>query len=458
MCATYTALFCLFSFSNMGERIDAAVKMTGLALFILFNLLFTLCRNIVWLANGTYDRIRRHRQNYATSAHKLHIVCRHYLDLLMPVELNNFLLTHDDFVHPEYVLKDSVTLLQLTKDTAIFIEADPTRISPSSPYFGFFVGGQMETGVKIVTMPLTSFKRLCEALPENPAKLLFIHNTTRCGSTLVSSVLSHTGRAYSLSEPRALDTVCNLYGKAWTDSESKCLVGHVIRMVTKPLRDTLDAPLVYAVKPLAANIPFADIFRELFPSSASIFVYRDMKATTLSSRLLASRVPSIALLHMLIQYGTKSIRAEALSQIGISSKVVKGFDPKYEPTMEFIYIGCMNIFQQYLNLRDKGMDIRGFRYEDLRDSPGSMIPKLLDLVGIPRVYVNKAMEAMGKDSQEFTAISRKEMGKCRAAYVAKFEPSSEFLDYIQAQYDANGVPGPRQLEDKNFRLPGTITP
>ncbi len=104
------------------------------------------------------------------------------------------------------------------------------------------------------------------------------------------------------------------------------------------------------------------------------------------------------------------------------------------------------------------MDIRGFRYEDLRDSPGRMIPKLLDLIGIPRVYVNKAMEAMEKDSQEFTLVSRKGMDKYRAAYVAKFEPSSEFLDYIQAQYDASGVPGPRQLEDKNFRLSGSITP
>ena len=379
----------------------------------------------------------------------------------MPVTLNNSLLTHDNFVHPEYVLKDSVSLLQLTKDTAIFIEADPTRIPPSSPYFGFFVIGQMETGMKIISMPLNSFKRLCESLPENPAKLLFIHNISRSGSTLVSSVLSHTGRAYSLSEPRALDTVCNLYGKAWSESESKCLVGHVIRILTKPMRDAImaiEAPLVCAVKPTSTNVPFADIFHELFPSSASIFVYRDLRETTLSNRLLASRMPSVALLHMLMQYGTKAIRAEALSQVGASSKVAEGFDPKYEPTMEFLYIACMNIFQQYLELREKGMDIRGFRYEDLRDSPGSMIPKLLDLVGIPRVYVNKAMEAMGKDSQEFTPISRKGMGKCRAAYVAKFEPSSEFLDYIQAQYDANGVPGPRQLEDKNFRLPGSITP
>ncbi len=432
--------------------------MTGMALFSLFNLLFTWCRNIVWFANGTYGTARRNKENYVTSAHKLHIVCRHYMDLLMPVTLNNFFLTHDDFVHPEYVLRDNVTLLQLTKDTAIFTEADPTRIPPYSPYFGFFVVGQMETGVKIITMPLTSFKRLCEALPENPAKLLFIHNISRSGSTLVSSVLSHTGRAYSLSEPRALDTVCNLYGKAWTDSESKCLVGDVIRILTKPLRDAVEAPLVCAVKPTSTNVPFADIFRELFPSSASIFVYRDLRPTALSNRLLGSRVPTIALLHMLIQYGTKSIRVKALSQVGISSKISEGFDPKYEPTMEFIYTAGINIFKQYLELREKGMDIRGFRYEDLRDSPCSMIPKLLDLVGIPRVYVNKAMEAMGKDSQEFTAISRKGMGKCRAAYVAKFEPSSEFLDYIQAQYDANGVPGPRQLQDKNFRLHGSITP
>ncbi len=147
-----------------------------------------------------------------------------------------------------------------------------------------------------------------------------------------------------------------------------------------------------------------------------------------------------------------------MSQVGNSSKVAKFFDPKYEPTIEFLYVITMNILQQYLKLREKEMDIRGFRYEDLRDSPGRMIPKLLDLVGIPRVYVNKVMEAMGKDSQEFTPISRTEMSKYRPAYGTKLQQSSEFLGYIQAQYDARGVPGPRQFEDKNFRLPGSITP
>ncbi len=71
-----------------------------------------------------------------------------------------------------------------------------------------------------------------------------------------------------------------------------------------------------------------------------------------------------------------------------------------------------------------------------------MIPKLLNLVGIPRVYV-KAMEAMGKDSQEFTPISRKGMGKHRAAYVTKFEVQSSWI-----RYDASGVPG------LNFGVPG----
>ncbi len=94
----------------------------------------------------------------------------------------------------------------------------------------------------------------------------------------------------------------------------------------------------------------------------------------------------------------------------------------------------------------------------LRDSPNRMITKLLDLVGIPLRYVDKAMEAMGKDSQESTEFSRKALDPMRQAYRARFTPGPEFLDYVQAQYEALDVPGPKQLQDINFRLPGSVVP
>ncbi len=333
-------------------------------LFNLFSIIFTVCRNGIWMANGTYSELQRSREQYATSAHKFRILTKYYLDLVLPVTLKNFALVHEEFVHPDYVLNDCVTLLQITKDTAIFIEADSNKLPPSSPHFGFFGIGQMETGVKIITMPLVSFKRLGDELPENPSKLLFIHNIARSGTTLVSSVLSHTGRAVSLSEPRVLDSMCNLYGKAWSTSESKALFGHVIRLLIKPCGTAMETPLVYVIKPSSLNVPFAGVFHELFPSSVSIFVYRDLVETTLSGRLMLSKVPTLTLAYTLIDYGTDAMRQKATTMIGVSSKIAKTFKPKYEPTTEFIFFIYMTLLRHYLDLRANGVDVRGFRYED----------------------------------------------------------------------------------------------
>ncbi len=121
-------------------------------------------------------------------------------------------------------------------------------------------------------MPLSSFKRLANELPENSTRLLFIHNLARSGSTLVSSVLSHTRRAVALLEPRALDTVCRLQGKAWTESESRNVVAYVLRLISKLLRNFKEEPLLYAVKPTSTNVRLARLFQQIFPTSVSIFV------------------------------------------------------------------------------------------------------------------------------------------------------------------------------------------
>ncbi len=57
-----------------------------------------------------------------------------------------------------------------------------------------------------------------------------------------------------------------------------------MRVLTKPLRDAMEPPLVVAVKPTASLVPFVDVFRELFPTSASIFMYRDLTEMVLSMR------------------------------------------------------------------------------------------------------------------------------------------------------------------------------
>ncbi len=307
-------------------------------------------------------------------------------------------------------------------------------------------------------MPLSSFRRLADEMPKNPTKILFIHNLSRSGSTLVSSVFAHTGRAVALAEPRALDTVCMLYGKTWNESDSKVMLMDVVRLLSKPVTNCKEKPLLYAIKPASTDIPFANVLQELFPTSVSVFTYRDLTEIVVSTRGLAATGPSAVFAILLIEFGNASIRSMALNAVGISGKAAEGFRPQSQPFIEFLYFSCMNMIRHYHTLRDKGVNITGVRYEDLRDRPETMIPKLLDLAGIPRQYVSQAMTAMEKDSQEHCQISRQKLAPFKAKYRANFFPSQQLLDHVQAQYDRAGIPGPKELSEKNFRLPGSIVP
>ncbi len=116
------------------------------------------------------------------------------------------------------------------------------------------------------------------------------------------------------------------------------------------------------------------------------------------------------------------------------------------------------MIRHYYRLRETGMGIIGVRYEDLRDRRERMIPKLLDLAGIPKQYFTKHRKAMDKDSQEKSPFSRAKLAPFKAKYRAKYYLTQELLDHVQAQYDAASIAGPKELAEKSFRLPGTIAP
>ena len=128
---------------TMGELTVLVVGVIKLMSYKILTNLLSLCRNIMWLCNGTSFKLAETKRDYRTSAHKLHIWSKYYMDILYPVSMTNFILSHEEFVHPEYVFKDTVTLLQITRDMAIFIESGSDNQLASSPDFGFFFVGQM---------------------------------------------------------------------------------------------------------------------------------------------------------------------------------------------------------------------------------------------------------------------------------------------------------------------------
>ncbi len=165
-----------------------------LGLFILLNVSFTACRSIIWRFTALHSELKnRQGEDGFVGDDKMKIRMKHMVDILNPITLRNFLLTHEEFIDPEYVFNDNATLLQVTKDRIILIEGKKGMPPAFSMCFSFATVGQIATDEYIIMMSLPIFFRLSEKLEKVESKLVFLHNTARCGGSLVTNILEHTG-------------------------------------------------------------------------------------------------------------------------------------------------------------------------------------------------------------------------------------------------------------------------
>ena len=56
-------------------------------------------------------------------------------------------------------------------------------------------------------MPIGVFQKLAEQLGDPKGQLLFITNTARCGSTLLTQVFEESEHSIALSEPDAMNAI-----------------------------------------------------------------------------------------------------------------------------------------------------------------------------------------------------------------------------------------------------------
>ena len=98
----------------MNKQVKHFFVLTTLGIFFVVRWLFTTIRNLIWWWNGTSAAVRQRQNNWqstAQHAHKMKILFSYSKIPFLPIDERNFLMTHDGYVEPEYVLRDDITLL-----------------------------------------------------------------------------------------------------------------------------------------------------------------------------------------------------------------------------------------------------------------------------------------------------------------------------------------------------------
>ena len=144
------------------------------------------------ILNGTQHE-REQSKSYENSAHVVKVLGRGTICLSENHNEDNFLYLHESYQHPSYILKhDNIVLKGVNHDHAIFVVtakdvcALDTSIGPFA-YINTFIAAE-----KLIFLSLEHFHRLAEEAGspfKNGLDVIMIHNTGRCGSTLLGKIV-----------------------------------------------------------------------------------------------------------------------------------------------------------------------------------------------------------------------------------------------------------------------------
>lgn len=306
-------------------------------------------------------------------------------------------------IDPEEVLRDpryTLYCFDRKNGTAIFVECeDPAAIDRAA----FYYQAQVEHAIGLVAMPLATFHRIGEEIPEPPRGLIFIHSVGRCGSTLLSKVLETVPGIQSLSEPDDLtQLVHSRAGEGASDEELRPLIASSTRWRGKPRVGT-PAECV-AIKTRSEVLVLADLIGTSFPQAKHFFLYRDAVAWM---RTLFRGWPL-----------DRDIYDEALNRkmeegwartLPIFRDYQRSEGPMNPIQIRILaWITCM---EGYLQLLDLGIPIRAARFEDLRQDPLDILEQFFVFSQIANVDWDVIREVLSRDSQAGTVYDREQRYK-----------------------------------------------
>ena len=414
-------------------------------MYVLTRKTFNLLKFLTWLVNGTYLSLIRSRweRNYKWSAHLQDVIFRHKFDLLFqPSGADNFLTTHCGFVSPSYVLQKNVTLYYMTPSEAVFVESDEEVDVTHSDNGSFLRTAQFSNARRIITLPISSFNKLCDEELDDPrGTIIFLGNTARCGSTLMCQIFEATGKCISFSEPDALNAVAISEGKV-NEKELDLMGKNCIRMLCKPIpgRDIAG----YVIKPTGSSFEAMPLLVKLFPKSKPFFMYREGLITVQSIVRIAEGLPMLKLLFA----GMKlhPLLTEYLfASMGLPASFVKMRIPT---KLAFGIIIRCQLVNKYREFRKQGINIAAIRYEDIVNHPLESTEAILVHCGLSKELAKAAITALQQDSQRGSPLSRNNLRNVKAPSLVGKEKV-----VADAYCDQFGLP---RLPDDSI-LEGTIT-
>ena len=147
------------------------------------------------------------------------------------------------------------------------------------------------------------------------------------------------------------------------------------------------------------------MYRELFPSSKFLFIYRDVGSVARSTHRSTMVVPSARMIFVAGRYSSRIIKILLDSlRIDGADYCVTGMRVENDLMPGFLLAAVMT--SAYRDMRREGVDITAVRYEDLVARPLDMCRAVLEFCRLPVSLAEQAVKAFDRDAQRNSPLSR----------------------------------------------------
>lgn len=359
----------------------------------------------------------------------------------------------------------------------VFVETNPNVDLTEAP---FYFQAQFEHAQRLITIPCQDLHRLVDGIEYEDDQLILLYSVGRCGSTLLSDGFNQLDGVASLSEPDVFTNLLWLYAK----HQDRAWLERFVRTAVIALMKPRNAQK-YAIKFRSYGIELAEVLYSQFPDAHTLFMYRNAedwaRSTARAFEKLTSKRASVGTgreriwASLAAQARHVSSNLMPASTYPLAKKVIRRLDKKAGvlshpsinvrrtfypavepfvpllqsgklPRMAYISLEWVSGMIRFLKLREAGMPLIPFRYEELIEDPDAVLGEICAACSLPRTAVFQMLSVFDKDSQRGTSLARDIVRKNSKNYLT--EAHLEQLRATVAAFPEIGTP--------HFILPGSI--
>ncbi len=268
----------------------------------------------------------------------------------------------------------------------------------------FFYQAQRLCAVRLHSVPIPVVLAMAQDLPAALDRLILIHSTGRCGSTLLTRLLQAQGDMVTLSEPDLYTQLVHLPEQATLE------LAPVIRAATLFLWASLarGGPVVLKLRGIVTYRAAA--LAQALPGARSIFLYRH--AADVVNSFITTMLPPW-LFRLARTLGAERLPTRWLLPTPHALRLAPLLaDRRYRPTglVGFFTMAWLSKMEAALAFQEEDGFAAVLRYEALRRDPGAMLEQLIKALGLEARGMPASLDqVLGVDSQRGSSMASRKM-------------------------------------------------